>query len=251
MGLKFNRQDARLGAIPAGCYVTDTTSTTPRPLALPNRAVDWDILPSGGTGSVLTVNADGSIGWSPAGSGTGTVTSVSWTGDGTIFTATADTAVTTSGTLTPASLIAQVENTLFAGPATGSNAAPTFRALAAADLPTTSLAINSCTSLITVDTPAAGAVTCNLATSNWHQITFAASTTITLSNVGTNQQFTLIIIQGGSGSYTATFSGMTIKWPGGTAPTLTTAVGGIDVLTFKQVGAAGNYYGFVAGQALA
>ena len=106
------------------------------------------------------------------------------------------------------------------------------------------------TSTITVDTPSAGAVTCNLATSNWHQITFAANTTITLSNVGTNQQFTLIIIQGGSGSYNVTFSGMTIKWPGGAAPTLTTAVGGIDVLTFKQI-SAGNYYGFVAGAALA
>ena len=68
--------------------------------------------------------------------------------------------------------------------------------------------------------------------------------------MGTNQQFTLIIIQGGSGSYTVTFSGMTIKWPGGAAPTLTTAVGGIDVLTFKQI-SAGNYYGFVAGAALA
>src|SRR5208337_4585388 len=65
---------------------------------------------------------------------TGTVTSVSWTGDGTIFTASADTPVTTSGTLTPASLIAQAKNTLLAGPSTGSNAAPTFRALGAADL---------------------------------------------------------------------------------------------------------------------
>jgi len=185
------------------------------------------------------------------GSGTGTVTSVSFTGDGTIFTASADTPVTTSGTLTPASLIAQTANTVLAGPTTGSAAAPTFRSLADSDLPTTGLAVNSCTSVITVDSPVSGAVTCNLAASNWHQITFAQSTTITLSNVGTNQQFTLIIIQGGSGGYTATFSGMTIKWPGGSAPTLTTVVGGIDVLTFKQVGSAGNYYGFVSGQSLA
>jgi len=134
MGLRFDRQDAQLGAIPAGVYVTNT-STTPPPLDLPNRAVDWGVLPSGTAGYVLTVNADGSIGWAAGGIGSGTVTSVSWTGDGTIFTASADTPVTTTGTLTPASLIAQAKNTFLAGPATGSNAAPTFRALAAADLP--------------------------------------------------------------------------------------------------------------------
>ena len=66
---------------------------------------------------------------------TGTVTSISWTGDGTIFTASADTPVTTSGTLAPTSLISQTANNLLAGPASGSSAAPTFRALVAADLP--------------------------------------------------------------------------------------------------------------------
>ena len=73
-----------------------------------------------------------------ASGGSGTVTSVSWTGDGTIFTATECTAITTSGTLTPgtggAGLIAQTKNTFLAGPTTGSNAAPTFRALGQADL---------------------------------------------------------------------------------------------------------------------
>ena len=136
MGLRFDRQDAQLGAIPAGVYVTNT-STTPPPLDLPNRAVDWGVLPSGTAGYVLTVNADGSIGWAAGGIGSGTVTSVSWTGDGTIFTASADTPVTTTGTLTPASLIAQAKNTFLAGPSSGSNATPTFRALAAADLPLT------------------------------------------------------------------------------------------------------------------
>ena len=73
-----------------------------------------------------------------AGYGPGTVTSVSWTGDGTIFTAGADTPVTTSGTLTPASLISQPVNRVLAGPGTGSTAAaPTFRALVSADLPAT------------------------------------------------------------------------------------------------------------------
>jgi trimeric autotransporter adhesin len=223
MGAKFNREDVSLGAIPVGLIPTDTTSTA-TPTGLPNRAVDWGVLPSGASGQVLSVNADGSIGWGSAGSGapggtsgqiqydnggsfggftmsgdatlvtstgvitvgagkityakmqttsagsvllgnptgsaaapseitlgsglsfsgttlvasggsgSGTVTSVSWTGDGTIFTASADTPVTTSGTLTPASLISQAKNTALWGPTTGSNAAPTFRAAVQADL---------------------------------------------------------------------------------------------------------------------
>jgi hypothetical protein len=62
VGLKFNREDVKLGAIPVGSYVT-STSTTPAPLDLPNRAVDWEAMPPGTAGQVLTVNADGSIGW--------------------------------------------------------------------------------------------------------------------------------------------------------------------------------------------
>ena len=48
--------------------------------------------------------------------------------------AVANSPVTTSGTLTVAKAT-QTENLVYAGPATGSPAAPTFRALAAADLP--------------------------------------------------------------------------------------------------------------------
>jgi hypothetical protein len=65
----------------------------------------------------------------------GTVTSVSWTGDGTIFTASADTPITTSGTLSPASLVAQTAHYVLAGPTSAGPTAPTFRALAAADIP--------------------------------------------------------------------------------------------------------------------
>ena len=66
MGAKFNREDVSLGAIPCGRYPTEATST-PAPTGLPNRDLDWGVLPSGLTGQVLTVNAGGSIGWSPTG----------------------------------------------------------------------------------------------------------------------------------------------------------------------------------------
>jgi hypothetical protein len=66
-------------------------------------------------------------------SGTGTVTSVGLTGISGIVTV-GSSPVTTSGTMTLA-LANQSANLVFAGPSTGSAAAPTFRSLASADIP--------------------------------------------------------------------------------------------------------------------
>jgi len=91
---------------------------------------------AGTTGQVLTSagGTSSSMTWGNAGSGT--VTSVTFTGDGTVLSSTPSSAVTTSGTLT-AALNSQSANLVFAGPSSGSAAAPTFRALVAADLPAT------------------------------------------------------------------------------------------------------------------
>jgi hypothetical protein len=62
------------------------------------------------------------------GKGSGSVTSVTFTGDGTVLSSTPSSAVTASGTVT-ASLKTQTAGTFFAGPTSGSAAAPTFRAL--------------------------------------------------------------------------------------------------------------------------
>jgi len=64
----------------------------------------------------------------------GTVTSVTFTGDGTVLSSTPSSPVTTTGTLT-ASLNNQSANTVFAGATSGGSAQPTFRSLVAADLP--------------------------------------------------------------------------------------------------------------------
>lgn len=81
----------------------------------------------GGPGGTLTLNATDAE--------TGTVTSVGMTGDGVVFNSSVSgSPITTSGTLAP-SLATQTKNTILAGPATGSNAAPTFRTLVGADLP--------------------------------------------------------------------------------------------------------------------
>lgn len=64
----------------------------------------------------------------------GTVTSVAMTGDGTIFNSTVTgSPITTSGTLIPA-LLTQAKNAILVGPSSGSNAAPTFRVAAYADI---------------------------------------------------------------------------------------------------------------------
>lgn len=65
--------------------------------------------------------------------GSGTVTSVTFTGDGTVLSSTPSSAVTTSGTLT-ASLLSQSANKFLAAPS-GSSGAPTFRSIVGADLP--------------------------------------------------------------------------------------------------------------------
>lgn len=65
-------------------------------------------------------------------SSAGTVTSVTFTGDGTVLSSTPSAAVTTSGTVT-GTLNTQAKNTFLAGPTTGSNAAPTFRAFGTTD----------------------------------------------------------------------------------------------------------------------
>jgi hypothetical protein len=77
--------------------------------------------------SGTTLNASG-------GGGSGTVTSVDAALPTSVFSASSG-AVTTSGTLT-FTFVTQTANLVWAGPSTGSPAAPTFRALVVADLPT-------------------------------------------------------------------------------------------------------------------
>jgi len=68
------------------------------------------------------------------GTGGGTVTSVAFVGDGTILSTTPSTPVTSTGNII-ATLLTQTANTVLAGPTSGPAAAPTFRALVAADIP--------------------------------------------------------------------------------------------------------------------
>lgn len=93
---------------------------------------------------------------------------------------------------------------------------------------------------------AAGTATCNLALGNHHRITMpAGNITIALSNGTAGQKFIIDITQDSVGSRTVTWF-TTIKWAGGSAPTLTTTASKRDVLGFVVTGS-GTYDGFIVG----
>lgn len=125
------------------------------------------------TGSLDLVNA----------TGTGTVTSVALALPP--FITVTGSPVTTSGTLT-GTLATQTANTIFSGPATGIPAAPTFRALVAADIPLISLTTGVTGTLQAAQFPAltgdvtttAGSLVTTLATVNGNVGSFGSSTSI-------------------------------------------------------------------------
>jgi hypothetical protein len=73
--------------------------------------------------------------------------------------------------------------------------------------------------------------------------TLTANCTYTFTAPDGPCNFVLKLIQGGIGSYTVTWPG-TVKWAGGTAPTLSTGVGDIDIVSFYYDET--SYYGQAA-----
>ena len=87
-----------------------------------------------------------------------------------------------------------------------------------------------------------GATLINWTAGNKHKFTFGSQNeTITFTNPTNPCAVQMIIVQDGTGSRTITWSGMTIKWHGGTAPTLTTTASGEDIISFIWDGT--SYYG--------
>ena len=96
---------------------------------------------------------------------------------------------------------------------------------------------------------AAGTATLDLSLANVNLITMpAGNITIALSSGSTGQAFTVHITQDGVGSRTVTWFA-TIRWAGGSAPTLTTTLDKRDVFGFIVTGA-NTYDGFIVGQNL-
>ena len=65
--------------------------------------------------------------------------------------------------------------------------------------------------------------------------TLTGNCTFTMPTATAGKSFVLILTQDATGSRTAVFT--SVKWPGGTAPTITTTAStGIDILTFVANG---------------
>lgn len=113
----------------------------------------------------------------------------------------------------------------------------------------TSLQLNSGTyqNIQTYTPTAAGTATLDLSKGNIHHITMpAGNITIALSNGTAGQCFIIRILQDATGSRTVTWF-TTIKWAGGSAPTLTTTASKADTMGFEITGT-NTYDGFVVGQ---
>ena len=75
------------------------------------------------------------------------------------------------------------------------------------------------------------AVTLSLSSGTVLSYTLTGNCTFTMPTATSGTSFIVKLIQDGTGSRTATFTG--VKWPAGTAPTITTtATTGLDILSF-------------------
>jgi len=88
------------------------------------------------------------------------------------------------------------------------------------------------------------AITLNITANGTDQvITLTGTATITMPAAVAGKSF-LLKLKTGSGGYTVTWS--TVKWPGGTAPTLTSTASRMDIFSFFSDGT--NWYGCTVGQ---
>lgn len=84
------------------------------------------------------------------------------------------------------------------------------------------------------------------ATINWNngnkqKITLTGNVTLSFTDAG-DGSFQLVLVQDDSGDRTITWPA-NVKWPGGTAPTLSTAASSIDIVSFLYDQTADVYYG--------
>jgi len=88
------------------------------------------------------------------------------------------------------------------------------------------------------------AITLDLTNGTVQIITLTGNATITMPTATSGKSFIMFLKQDGTGSRTVTWS--TVKWAGGTAPTITSTASRQDILSFFADGT--NWYGVVVAQ---
>ena len=88
------------------------------------------------------------------------------------------------------------------------------------------------------------AITLALTNGTVQIITLTDNATITMPTAAAGKSFILFLKQDGTGSRTVTWS--TVKWPGGTAPTITSTASKQDIYSFFSDGT--NWYGITVPQ---
>ena len=88
------------------------------------------------------------------------------------------------------------------------------------------------------------AITLALTNGTFQIITLTGNATITMPTATSGKSFILLLKQDGTGSRTVTWS--TVKWSGGTAPTITSTASKQDIFSFFADGT--NWYGVNVGQ---
>jgi len=110
--------------------------------------------------------------------------------------------------------------------------------------PTATLDVNGSLGFTQQSTTGDGTTTIDWTLGNKFKFTFGAQIeTFTFTAPNKPCNLILVIVQDGTGSRTVTWPG-TVKWSGGTAPTLTTTGGGIDIASFYYDGT--NYFGMTS-----
>jgi len=87
------------------------------------------------------------------------------------------------------------------------------------------------------------AITLTTANGTVQNITLTGTATITMPAAVAGKSFVLYL-RSGAGAYTVTWA--TVKWPGGTAPTITSTAARMDIYSFFSDGT--NWYGVVVAQ---
>jgi hypothetical protein len=135
--------NAKLALIPAHSYIGNNTGSSATAAYITNVQLTADLdlftatlqglVPASGGGTTTFLRADGTFATPPSSGGTVTSVALADASTAPIY-AISGSPVTTSGTLT-LTLESQTANTVFAGPASGGGAQPSFRLLVSADIP--------------------------------------------------------------------------------------------------------------------